>query len=768
MTSEAAKAAWKTCTSNLLHHGLQPNIESHHEAINTLRKYGLTRCLGLWAVRVFEGFVLTEVAGLLSTITEPGKAPLETVEIVANAHQKFARARNSVASLEAVPGCEGRTKHFIVRSSAIVEELATERFSQSVFEVLCNLLEAYEAGQQSLDMQRTLCAQLVDLGFSRVVEEAVSWVVFKRTDDLVLRETKGNLESRALPRLLRWVDDFLDRWITLVLPAPPEQAELFSAEGDKPSDMSVDTRAHTTQIGRWRKRLSFYLHEAVCNVRTEQLLKLIEIFPRSLPAIEDLKDCIRSTDEKPMVTRKLREQFKQKMLNAGTVTSEVLQQYVNMIRTLRILDPTGVILENVSDPVREYLRRRTDTVRCIVSEMTGDGDLYEELERGRPRKDKDTDGDVQMNGADVIPATRIRDHEDEDCLSIDGDYDADGKVDFGLYDRWEPDPIDAPYRDGRWNAGGDAIATLVTIYGSSEQIVNEYKGLLADKLVGNFDLDIDREARILQLLTERFGKEAMHDCSIMLKDVEESRETLQHANRKTCGGLSQGFEATVISKEFWPKLVEEPEFRLPDGIVKQMGMYGDSFTELKEPRKLRWQHGLGVVSITMEFEDGRRIEAHVTPLQATILSHFAERKRQDVRELQEKIGVEDESVFRRKIQGLASQGFIRAVDSSNKVYETVEEGGELEASGGEDDGGEQEEEEGGENKDSEMAVYETFIMAMLQNLKQLPLDKIHMMLKRFVQSPGYDKSQSQLAAFLGDLVDQGKIEVGAGMYRIKK
>ncbi len=37
---------------------------------------------------------------------------------------------------------------------------------------------------------------------------------------------------------------------------------------------------------------------------------------------------------------------------------------------LRLLDPSGVVLEQVCDPVRVYLRTREDTQRCIVASLT--------------------------------------------------------------------------------------------------------------------------------------------------------------------------------------------------------------------------------------------------------------------------------------------------------------------------------------------------------------------------------------------------------------
>ena len=51
----------------------------------------------------------------------------------------------------------------------------------------------------------------------------------------------------------------------------------------------------------------------------------------------------------------------------------------------RVLDPSGVILQIVCEPVRKYLRTREDTVRCIVQSLIDDGssELSEELTKGQ-------------------------------------------------------------------------------------------------------------------------------------------------------------------------------------------------------------------------------------------------------------------------------------------------------------------------------------------------------------------------------------------------
>jgi anaphase-promoting complex subunit 2 len=46
----------------------------------------------------------------------------------------------------------------------------------------------------------------------------------------------------------------------------------------------------------------------------------------------------------------------------------------------------------------------------------------------------------------------------------------------------------------------DIISMLVAIYGSKELLVNEYRALLAERLLAKDEYQTDREVRILELL----------------------------------------------------------------------------------------------------------------------------------------------------------------------------------------------------------------------------------------------------------------------------
>ena len=55
-------------------------------------------------------------------------------------------------------------------------------------------------------------------------------------------------------------------------------------------------------------------------------------------------------------------------------------QFINTIKTLQVLDPSILSVDALSQPIREYLQAREDTVRCAVAMFTDENsELYQEL-----------------------------------------------------------------------------------------------------------------------------------------------------------------------------------------------------------------------------------------------------------------------------------------------------------------------------------------------------------------------------------------------------
>lgn len=580
-----------------------------------------------------------------------------------------------------------------------------------------------------------LCLALADLAGGRAVQGALTAVVFGRVNQLI-NQGDAILNEAILPASIRKVEHAILPWLYTVAAASGRGAAVARR---MPKDGGVSfTPDHIrrSEVARWRMQLMFYLHETVASVRTRQILRIVEQWPSSRPAVDDIKDCLVATDFQAEFVHALQRQFTTELLNAGVETARIVQQYVNLIRLLRVLDPTGIILENVSGPIRTCLRNRPDTIRCIVNGMSVDGDLYAELE--------------------LEPGVGV----DDDLISIDGDYDINGNVDVEAYEAWTPEPRDAPSKESGWRPGGDAIATLVNIYGSSNLLVTEYRTLLADRLINSVDVDLAKEKQVLKLLSDRFGEEAMQECMIMLLDMDASEEI-------AAGVRDENFETRVISKEFWPQVNGAAEFKPPKQFERHMSVLESTFEQVKKPRKLLWQHGLGVASVRCTFEDGRVVSLTLTPLQAAICLAFGTQSSWSVNELEEHMGVENRTHIVKALVALAGKGVVRAVGDDH--YETVERGADAQDQKEEAEDGADADADAVYDEDEEknMQVFEVYIMGLLQNLKEAPLEKMHSMLKMFVRTPVYDRTQDQLAAFLKRLVSEGKIEVQAGVFKFK-
>ena len=93
-------------------------------------------------------------------------------------------------------------------------------------------------------------------------------------------------------------------------------------------------------------------------------------YPDSVPALSDLRETLQHTHQHTEMVTSLSEAIDARLLKPGTDTSKIISVYVSAIKALRQLDPSGVTLESVSEPVRAYLKARSDTVRQIVTSLT--------------------------------------------------------------------------------------------------------------------------------------------------------------------------------------------------------------------------------------------------------------------------------------------------------------------------------------------------------------------------------------------------------------
>lgn len=598
-----------------------------------------------------------------------------------------------------------------------------------------------------LQQEDELYQSLVILGWvptqlRRPFREALHTVTMNVINDMV----SGNFEQEGiLDRVLQWKNTVLMPWTFLVV---------------GPATFENDS---------WNAQLEYAASECFVHVRQKELFDLVTEYPDSLPAVKELTLALDRTGRLwyQQLADEWRKALQARLLHPGAETSQIIEVYINTIKVLREMDPSGELLQVVTQPVRDYLKGRADTIRCIITSLTDEengGELYEELRR---------------QDAKPLEEAQLDEEDDEEPPTFD----------------WKPPPSILKRRGvltgqvGRVTSSsirsGDILAMLVGIYGSKDLFVNEYRIMLADKLLSNLEYDTDKEVHNLELLKLRFGEASLRQCEVMIKDVDDSKR-IQTNIRSTLESRPMNNEppavdAAIVSHIFWPALQRE-EMKYHPSIKSKLDEFSLEYAKLKNPRRLVWMQQLGSVEMEVEVyendEDGNLVshtkEVTCSTAQANLLAQFEDKSELTSGELAFRTEM-PEDVVKKRMGFWVNQRVLRAKPhgGGQTLYKLI--------SASEADANDQSihhEEEDLEGAvhisahvQQEMKVYESYIMGMLSNLKQLHLDRIHSMLKTFVAGSDhkYDKTPQQLAVFLQQLCKEEKLECSPdGLYTILK
>jgi anaphase-promoting complex subunit 2 len=439
---------------------------------------------------------------------------------------------------------------------------------------------------------------------------------------------------------------------------------------------------------------------------------------------------------------------------------------------------------------------------------------------GTDQVDDGTSRDDRIAGGGLLTSPRDEDEDDVDDADDAGGGgggerfdDADGDLEFLSLDefpfsggsldargasrrafhkhrewaRWEPEPVEseAAASRGRTRRGDDALGQLVSIYGSKELFIGEYRNMLAERLLSKVGYDVDRETHALELLKLRFGESSLHKCEVMLKDVRDSKRLNGNVKALPAPGTpaaenedakkitkvvrNSPLDATVVSALFWPPLADEaPDFVLPRPLREMADAYAERYHHLKAPRKLKWRPALGTARVEV-FWKNVEVAVSVGPIEAALVSCFAEKERWTTQELCSELGL-TKPVVRRKavvwintgilveLENGGGYGLTDPEDEKKRVFGVAASD---DAAGDAGSGIVSAEAQAAAG----MKVYEQYVVGMLTNFPSLPLERIHNMLKMFVSEPPYDRTQSQLAAFLAQLVAEEKVVAEGNHYK---
>ncbi|KAF1784190.1 Cullin homology [Phytophthora cactorum] len=609
-------------------------------------------------------------SGASSTRYRPRSSAFEVRDEAADAWLCSVRSSSHWRYTNNVAGAEDRFRCLMFEDTR-----AVDRFEELLLIFFSMSFQKFRGKEKSQTFDsRPIRQTLLQLEWLHVAEPALLRVLHSQIKKVV-KSTCGEVyDELFLTEVEQWACSELLPWLEEIMQTKDE----------------ASTR-------KWREILSRHVLQEFGSLRIKQLFEIIKEFPDSVPALEDLRQCLERTQQHGELLQEFRGALQSRLLQPGANTSAILDIYVSTIK--------GVLLEALSGPVKEYLRKRKDTVRCIVQSLTDEqnGDLFEELRRDNMRliqHDDDSDDDE-----DISP------------------------------DSWEPIRLKQTRQKHR----------AVNIYGSRELFVNEYRMMLADKLLQNLQFDTDRDVQTLELLKLRFGEDSLQQCEIMVRDIEDSRRL--NVNVQSTAEKPEA-NATLAAEASSGRETESEDFTLHPKMSKDIDAFKDAYHVLRNPRSLEWNPSLGSVQLSIELQ-GEEREFNVSPLQATIVLYFEEKDRWSVEELAAKLEISDDLLLKH-VSLWVNHGLVSFASGRKDLVETAVSSDA--------------------QAEEDLKVLETYIVGMLSNFGSLTIQRIHNMLSTFARSGAqpYTKTISGLSVVLGKLVNKGKLELVGGQYQLAR
>ncbi|TKR66848.1 hypothetical protein L596_023082 [Steinernema carpocapsae] len=516
------------------------------------------------------------------------------------------------------------------------------------------------------------------------------------------------------------------------------------------------------------KTFDIYVEMKFIDCLIENIYDLaIVSYPSSTSVASDLRSCLIRTRGHGRVelADMMVKQVNEKLLNVGESTNDILRAYASAVDFLKMIDPTNVIMHKVCGVIKDYLKKRPDTVKSIINYITTEKKDQLAMDDGR------TTQNVMF---------------DEDSMK-DVNTDFLQPEDAAQWNEWVPDPVDANKGENRFfRQSADVFNMLVSIYGSKEQFVKEYRQLLAERLTCTNERDHNFETRYLELMKRRFTDGELQQCEVMLTDMQRSedfdRDLQAVLTEKKIASIPFAMEARVISSFFWPKLETEP-IKLPELLVGPLESYKKAYEEQnkKNPddkkstlRTLQWMPSLGHLMLAVELF-GKTIHLTLPTTQALILLKFTEKSSWSIEDLQRELEMK-KSLIKKRCDWFVKSGVLRQAVVPGAICEwfaLADQPGLLQKfqkrMENEDEESD-EEEESAENEEviTELNQFWNYTKTFITNQEPVKAERIHSIFKMFASPGKQGPSIADVTAFLQSKVRANMLSFNNGYYRAVK
>jgi anaphase-promoting complex subunit 2 len=245
--------------------------------------------------------------------------------------------------------------------------------------------------------------------------------------------------------------------------------------------------------------------------RVAALYDYVRTWPDSQGALLDIKEYLNegTIAVKAHLCSSFSEQVRRRLLHAGASTTEIIGIYINVISSMKLLDPRGVLLEKVAFPIRAYLRGRDDTANIIARSFLAKLDSSGEL--------LTPEDDEILLCADVT----------REVASCALDARDTGTLNWNDMD-WTPDPIDAG-PEFKSSKTDDVVAHIFGLF-DHDDLIKSVTIAFGSHLRGIIDPELIMETKLIELLKSRLDVSKLQAIEVMLKDIRESIVLNRRAN----------------------------------------------------------------------------------------------------------------------------------------------------------------------------------------------------------------------------------------------
>lgn len=609
-----------------------------------------------------------------------------------------------------------------------------ERRTKTLREELLALLESLKAVSLAGDTLQVLFAELMDNCMRRYIQTSYAGVWSLPQDEMT--DASARVPG-CMDHLCDWIENEYSRLAV----------EVYTR---------LDGRIAWTDVEKWREIAMGRL----ATLRIHELFDIVLQWPNSRSGLNDLKSAVTTPQRRLQLTDAFSAALQRRLLHPGRSTLYILQTYIAMTRAFHVLDHSKVLLNRVVTALQLYLCQRDDAVRIVVKGLLCDQKLATPESLKQNLSELATILDDSLN---------MRFHSAEDATDWNDMT-------------WEPDPVDAGANYKR-PKNEDVIGTIISALGSEDVFIKEFQATIAERLLSK-QAGFQQEVKVLALLKKRFGENALQNCDVMFKDIQDSRRVdavLRKAVRDSGSPPSMAYKTKILSRLFWPNLVKD-SFKVPAPVADVQEQYGRGFEQLKSTRKLHWMNQLGSATVHLELED-RSVEVECKTYEAAVIYEFngdgsgpARRSFDDIWQTL----MMDEDLLEEAFAFWVSKKVLHDVgDRTYEVMERLDQAGDA----AEQDDDEEMEADAEDAAATDMSkkgsamdtaererrtVYWQFIVGMLTNsAPAMPLGQILMTMKLLI-ADGCPWSNEELQEFLGEKIAEGELELAGGKYRLIK